>query len=463
MLEAVERRAPPESRSPGIAGPRAAVAAELVRAAGSLLAAPVRAALFLARARGLRADLTADLESARPVEDAPPPRELPSRPLRFFISSAEPSGEQHATGLVAALRAELAALGAPAPEFLALGGERTRALGVDTVGDPLERSAMGADPLRSLPFYLRLLERTARRLSLFRPDACIPVDSPALHVPLERIARRSGARTVHFVAPQFWAWAPWRVGAYRRAVDLTLAILPFEPAWFARRGVRTVFVGHPELDALAAAPAATDLGRDRLVLLPGSRLGVVERNLPWMIECARRLRSRIPGLEVVVAHDRLELEPLLVRTLAQAGAAGWARLSLGDLQGELSRARAALSVSGTILIDLLHQRIPAAVVYRVRSRAAALAARRIVSVPWFSSVNLLARRELFWEACFRGEGPLEEALSYLERAWRDEAFRSELCTALEETASRLGPPGALRRAARHVLAVAAASPAHPRS
>src|SRR5438874_10358663 len=108
------------------------------------------------------------------------------------------------------------------------------------------------------------------------------------------IAQRYGVRTVHFVTPQYWAWAPWRVHAYARTVDRALSILPFEPAWFARRGVRVAHVGHPLLDELelsrsppdsmgtARAPTSGSPARE-LVLLPGSRAGVIARNLPWML------------------------------------------------------------------------------------------------------------------------------------------------------------------------------------
>src|SRR5438874_10342754 len=98
------------------------------------------------------------------------------------------------------------------------------------------------------------------------------------------IAQRYGVRTVHFVTPQYWAWAPWRVHAYARTVDRALSILPFEPAWFARRGVGVAHVGHPLLDEIersrsmvtAGPPGSGDESRE-LVLLPGSRAGVIER------------------------------------------------------------------------------------------------------------------------------------------------------------------------------------------
>ena len=50
-----------------------------------------------------------------------------------------------------------------------------------------------------------------------RPDAVLLVDYPGLNRHLMRIARRLGVPTVQFVAPQLWAWAPWRVRDFRRA------------------------------------------------------------------------------------------------------------------------------------------------------------------------------------------------------------------------------------------------------
>ena len=452
MLEAVEGMRPADP--PGVASgpaPAASVAAELLRAGANALALPFRTAAFLARAEAVRAAVRADLATTSAVQDAVLPRTLPARPLRFFVSAAEASGERHAVRLVESLRAELARAGAPPPEIVGLGGERLRAAGVETLADPTARAAMGAEPLRSLPFYARLLARTAERLRTFRPDVCVPVDSPALHVPLARIARAHGLCTVHYVAPQYWGWAPWRVAAYRRAVDLVLAILPFEPAWFARHGVKAAYVGHPELEEnLASAPDARERGG--LVLLPGSRRSVIERNLPWMLARTAELRARVPGLEVAVVQDRDEHRARIEEHVRAAGAQGWARLALGDLHGELAGARAAFSVSGTILIDLLQHRLPAAVVYRVGNAFSVLAARRMLTVPHFSSVNLLAGEGVYLEACFSDEGPREEVLGHLERALTDEESLRRTRAALDRAARRLGPPGADGRAARLVLA-----------
>lgn len=443
----------PEAPTSGFSA-RRAVASEIARAASDALLLPARTAAYLARAGARRRRVLDELERAQAVQEPPPPRALPGRRLRLFIASAEPSGERHAVRLIRALRDQLAHAGAPQPEILALGGERTREQGVETVGDPLARASMGLDPLRSLPFYARLLTQTGEALQRFRPDLVVPVDSPALFVPLARIARGAGLCSAHLVAPQYWAWAPWRAPAYREAFALALTILPFEPDWWARRGVRTAHIGHPALDGLEPAPRPEDPRRTTLVLLPGSRASVIARNLPWMLARADELHRRHPGLEIVLPHEGAQHRTALEAHLAAANASGFVRLALGNLHAELARARAALSVSGTVLIDLLHHRLPAAVLYRLDGALASRAAPHLLSVPWFSSVNLLARAPVYWEACFHGEGPREACLAHLERALHDPAFRARNHAELEAAAARLGPSGAIERAARHLIHLA---------
>jgi lipid-A-disaccharide synthase len=319
---------------------------------------------------------------------------------------------------------------------------------------------MGFDVLGALPFYLGLLTTSLRSIAARRADVVVLVDSPALHVPLGRMARRQGARVVHFVTPQYWGWAPWRVDGYREAVDLSLSILPFEKAWFDRRGVSCRHVGHPLLDALPERVPPVDAGERRaLALLPGSREGVLARNLPWMLSVLAELLRAEPELEVIVPHERRELggriEGLVREALgASPDLAARVRIELGDLHGSLAKARAAFSVSGTALLDLLHHRLPTVVIYRVAHRREVWMAKRFLTAPYFASINLLAAREVCPEFCFVGDGPRAEVVAALRRALHDRAWREDCVAGLELARERLGPAGACGRAARAVLATA---------
>ncbi len=448
----------PEAQARARRGPPAAisVALEFARALGSVALFPFRLAGYLLARRRLRAELLKDLTSS-PLPRAAVSRRRCARAPRIFLSCAEPSGETHALTTLHALRARCLELGLGEPEVTGLGGDRLRQHGVRTIGDPVRKAAMGFSAvLGSLPFYVRLLHTVAVHLREEAPDICVLIDSPALHVPLGRIARRAGVAVVHFVTPQHWGWAPWRTKGYVSAVDRALTILPFEQAWFARRGVNTVHVGHPLLDALARVPGGvSDENSRRIALLPGSRRKVIERNLPWMLARLAELRREFPDLEVVLPHGRAELEPLLRAHVDAAGAQSWVRLETGDLHESLRSARAAFSVSGTVLLDLLHHRLPTVVVYRLDGKLGPWMYAHLLTPPWFASINLLVGREIVPEFCFNGEGPLERVREALKRAVGDSAWRAECRRGLDLAAERLGPPGACARAAEEVLGLAA--------
>lgn len=434
---------------------RSLVRGELARAALDLLALPGRTAAYLVARDEERAEFARALRTSA-VPDPVPMFELPrQRALSIFVSCAEASGEIHAINAVREVRAELSRRGGPLPRVSGLGGVRLAAEGVDLVDDVVRDARMGfGGVVSALPRYLDLLRRSVSRLEIDPPDVLLLVDSPALHVPLGRMARALGIPVVHFVTPQYWGWAPWRVAHYPEAVDLALSILPFEPAWFAARGVRVAHVGHPLLDELAHVERGDPDRGTELVLLPGSRAGVVKRNLGWMLDCVEPLVQGGVIPRVVIPHARAEIGGLLRTEIARAGASAWARVASGDLHATLRSARAAFSVSGTVLLDLLHHDLPTVVVYRLGSRFVAEGKEHLLTAPWFSSVNLLAGREVVPEFSFQGEGPVERIRECLRAAWSDPGTRTRCREGLAEARQHLGPAGATRRAAGHALAIA---------
>ena len=426
----------------------------MARAAGGIALLPLRTLDYWMCREPLVEELEVEL-SAPPIGPDPiQPLTLPPRPLRIFISCAESSGEIHAGGLVRALERMARETGAPKIELRGLGGDRLRECGVETIGDPVSRSAMGFDGvLDSLPYYFGMIEDVAREFRSWRPDLYLPLDSPALHVPIAHVAKGYGIPVVHFVAPQYWGWAPWRVGGYRQAVDLALTILPFEKNWFERRGIAVRHVGHPLLDHLSSVPTRDSNDEsDALCILPGSRAKVIGRNLPWMLETLETFEARFPRAPVQVLQDTGEHREMIQGLIAQSKSR--AQLVEGELHTNLRRARCAFSVSGTVLIDLLHHRLPTVVIYRLKDRFEGWLSGQLLTAPYFASINLLAGTEVVPEHCFTGEGPRTEVRKQVELAYGNAPWRTRCGDGLERAARRLGPAGAIERAAAHSLELA---------
>jgi len=61
----------------------------------------------------------------------------------------------------------------------------------------------------------RAIRTLAAAMAEVKPDLHIPVDSPAMNWHLAKAAKALGAPVLYYIAPQVWAWAPWRCSSAR--------------------------------------------------------------------------------------------------------------------------------------------------------------------------------------------------------------------------------------------------------
>ena len=389
-----------------------------------------------------------------------------SPPLRLFIVAGEPSGDIMAAALVGALR-DLAPGGV---ELRGVGGERLEAAGLRSLFPMEELAVMGlAEVLPRLPGLRRRLSATAAAVAAWQPDAVVTVDSPGFNLRLLAGLRGLPSRRIHYVAPQAWAWRPGRAAALPALLDRLLVVLPFEPAFFARYGVETLFVGHPAIERVpmhgdrrgfVARHGLGDAG-PVLLLLPGSRRQELARHLPVLGRATAELRRRFPRLRAVL--------PTLPHLLAMVEA------EIGDwplrpvvIEGEAERMAAfaaadlALTASGTVTLELALAGVPMIVAHRLHP-VTGLVARRLIDVPNVTLANLVLGRqvvpELLQSAC-RADRLVEAADSLLRG---DRAIAAQRA-ALAEVRGRLaaGSEAPSRCAARAVLETVG-PPAQPRS
>ena len=83
----------------------------------------------------------------------------------------------------------------------------------------------------------------------FKPDLIITIDSPDFNF---RVIQKNyekapdfNGKIAHYVAPTVWAYRAKRAEKIAKLYDLLLVILPFEPPFFQKYGLKTVFIGHP--------------------------------------------------------------------------------------------------------------------------------------------------------------------------------------------------------------------------
>jgi len=364
----------------------------------------------------------------------------------LLISAGEASGDLHAGRLAAALRER------GASELFGLGGESMRAAGVDLIAESREVSVLGiTEILQRLPDLRRVFRRLLDAVDERRPPLAILVDFPGFHLRLARHLRRRGVRNLYFIAPQFWAWRPWRVRVVRRRFERALCIFPFETKFYRDHGVNAEYIGHPLAGrVMPSLPRDEfrsrlnlDSGRPMVALLPGSRPREVAHNLPPLLEACGALARSHGAQFVLAAAPGLPQEALAPALQAGLGI----QVSSGATYDVLSAADVAVVSSGTATVEAALCGAPMVVVYRVSPATAAMA-RPLIRAPYFAMVNLIAGRPIVPEliqGAFTGPSVAREVGRLLDSPAEREIMRSELA-AVE--ASLHGPRGdAIGRAA----------------
>jgi len=365
-----------------------------------------------------------------------------------FVSAGEPSGDQHAGAMIAALRRAV-----PDVAVEGVGGPQLAAAGVRLLARIEDLTVMGfVEVVRKVPAHWRLLRRIERRLRDGDVRLVVLVDYPGFHLRVAAAAHRAGVPVMYYIAPQLWAWGERRVRQMAQTVTRLAVILPFEERFFTERGVATTFVGHPLMDrpALAARPQlkrelGLDPGRPVLGLFPGSRSQEVTRLWPAFRAAAEAVRRQRPEVQVLVAATDGGVYP----------DAGGVAVVRGRPRECFGAADAALCKSGTTTLEAAVADTPLVVAYRMH-QLSYLLARRLVRVPWIGLVNLVAGRQVAPEFIQGAATPDALARAVLPLLDPGSAERRAQLEGLSDVRRRLGEPGAAERAAQVARALLAA-------
>ncbi len=366
--------------------------------------------------------------------------------MKVFLLAGEVSGDVAAAHLARALR-ELQ----PDVELVGAGGERMRDAGVRVVLDTSRWGVIGyLESYVRIPVFAGRLWRVLRIVRREDPDVLVLVDFPGFNL---AVARRLSHRipTIYYFPPMAYGRRQNRARKLARLPVRVLAPFPFEAELYRAAGADVIFTGHPALDWVRpqldrktlCQMLGLDPDRPLVALLPGSRVQEVRTLLGAMVGAVRLGRAQVPHLQAVVAQASDILEPLIARGASDLPVVA------GRTHDLLAAADAALVASGTATLEALILATPMVVCYRVL-RATAWIARRVANTPWISLPNLLAGAEVVPELLQDRVTSEELARALLEILEPDRA--SEMRRTLLELRRRLGPPGALERSAREVLA-----------
>ncbi len=366
---------------------------------------------------------------------------------QILISAGEASSDMYAARLVTALRERVG----PDVRFFGMGGPAMSEAGVELMADYHEVAVVGiAEVLHKIPTVIGVQNRLKREAKRRNAALAILVDSPGTHLGVARRMKQIGVPVGYFIGPQIWAWRAGRIRIVKRWVNQMVVIFPFEQKIYREAGVPVSFVGHPLVDlarptitrAEFAALHKLDGNRPIVTILPGSRPNEIRQNYGRILTACQRLKRGNGDIQFVLA-----VAPNLSADFFSAYSSKEAAIKqvTGATYNALAAADCAMVASGTATIEAALLGTPMVVIYRV-SALSAFILGRMIRTPFFSMVNLIAGQGVVREL-IQDDFTAEAVESEIRRLLDSSSARHEMKASLAEVRAKLGPGGAIERAA----------------
>jgi len=310
---------------------------------------------------------------------------------RVFLSALEPSADAHCAGLVTALRRSGRNI-----ECLGIGGPKMADAGCELLENTVSKAAMTYNAFAHLRHFYRLIKRIKLYLKTNTVDLVVVCDSPAFNFNIAKAAKKLRIPTLFYVAPQLWAWAPWRIGKLRKYCDKLCCILPFEQNWFASRRVDTTFVGNPLFDELEISISASprrkfdhfNADNAEIAIMPGSRAAEIRSLWQPMQQVAAALKKNHKNIKfTTVALDETTRQILETTRLDNFKCA----FDIGSVYQTARKSDLALVASGSATLQVAAAGCPMVVMYNSNRLLWHLIGRWLITTKYLSLVNILAQ------------------------------------------------------------------------
>lgn len=302
-------------------------------------------------------------------------------------------------------------------DFSGVGGELMQAQGMHSLFPMRELSMMGlAEILPHIPKLLERIDQVVDDILAKRPRIVITIDSPGFTFRVVKKLREKGykdSKFVHYVAPTVWAYKPERAKKTADLFDALMVILPFEPPYFEKEGLKTHYVGHPVAWEYRTRPDAISarlrLGikdsEKPLLMMPGSRMGELKRHLPIFKDAIHRMVMDVPNLCLIIPQTSDTMHYVKHEVAGWMVPAYFVQGTQGK-QDAMAASVVGLVKSGTASLEGALAQLPYITAHKVNGITAFIA-RRVLKIPYVNLVNILLHKpivpEFLQDQCF---GPL---------------------------------------------------------
>ncbi|PHS71294.1 MAG: lipid-A-disaccharide synthase [Cycloclasticus sp.] len=355
---------------------------------------------------------------------------MTDNPIHIMMVAGEHSGDILGAGLIRCLKERY-----PNAKFSGIGGQRMIAEGFESSCPMSKLSVFGLfEVLKHLPELLGIRKQLRQSILNVKPDVFIGIDAPDFNLKLERDIHQFGIKTVHYVSPTVWAWRPKRIKKLIGSLNALLCIFPFEEKYFENTPVPAYFIGHPladkysgEADILAARKnLGIDVDAPVLTIMPGSRIGELNRHSLLFIQAAKIFANKIPGLQVLLPMPDEKTATLFNEIYANSAIKLDIKVAVMASSLMISASDSVLVASGTATLEVMLFKKPMVVAYKLSALTAwVFKTFDLLKAPFVSMPNLIAGKQVVREF-IQDDAKAELLAAELINIYRDPKITSDM-------------------------------------
>ena len=314
---------------------------------------------------------------------------------KIFVLTGEPSGDILASKVISKLKNS-----SPNIEYLSVGGEYLKALGIKSIYDLKEITYLGFTKVLLNIFKInKKINETVNKIIEFSPDILFSVDSPDFTLRVAKKVKKikPNIKTIHFVAPQVWVWREHRVKQLKSFLDHILLLFPFEKKYFDKENIKSTFTGHPLLEEQEKTKIDISqiIKKDKKIfsIYPGSRISEINVLLPILFEFVKLMNEKYTDI-FFIFHSTTEHSRLIKNLCPKRGFKNCDVISDEKIKSHvLKESIFAVAKSGTISLEICNAKVPSVIIYKM-NRINFFIIKMLVKVKSPNIINIAANEEV---------------------------------------------------------------------
>ena len=317
---------------------------------------------------------------------------------KIFVLTGEPSGDKLASKVISNLKKIN-----PNLDYLSVGGENIKSLGIKSIYDLKEITYLGfTNVILNLFKINKKINQTVKAIIDYNPDILFTVDSPDFTLRVaERVKKiNPKIKTIHYVAPQVWVWREGRVKKIKNFIDHILLLFNFEKKYFEKEQISCEFVGHPLLENKEQSKIDINqiIGKNKALIsvFAGSRKSEISVLMPILLDFVKLMNEKYNDITYVF-HSTKEYSQLMQSFVKESNLSNCEIVSDDKIKSHiLQKSVFAVAKSGTVSLEICNAKIPSIILYKM-GLINFLIVKSLVKTKYANIINFAADEEVIPE------------------------------------------------------------------